>query len=226
LEFFWYDVIVVENSTIIKCIWLDNKDMKKTATRTHRGGKREGAGRPEGSGKYGQPTKAMRVPCGLINELQEFLVQYRQPAAAANPPLTLKAYLGTTMHRPLYQDKVAAGFPSPADDHIEMQLDLNEHLVKNPASTFYVRVVGDSMLGAGIHPDDLLVVDLGVQAKDGNIVIALLDGEFTVKRLKMSQNKPIQLIPENKNYPIIDVKEGMDFRIWGVVTNVIHSLLR
>ena len=195
--------------------------MTKTISR---GGKRDGAGRPQGSGKYGQPTQAIRVPSTLVNELKGFLKQYKENEKAPWPAFALKANVAQKLHRPLYEDKVAAGFPSPAEDQIDTQLDLNDHLVKNPASTFYVRVEGNSMIGAGIHHNDLLVVDLSLEARDGQIIIALLNGEFTVKRLKISKNKSIQLVPENEEYPTISVKEGMDFRIWGVVTSVIHSL--
>lgn len=179
-----------------------------------RGGKREGAGRPPGSGRYGEPTKAIRVPQSLVPNIQQFLASQGQ---------------GTTLsphsHRlPLYEHKVAAGFLSPAEDYLDMALDLNEHLIKNPATTFYVRVEGDSMLGAGIHPNDLLVVDKGLTPQDGNIVIAVINAELTVKRLKIGPQNQISLVPENINYPVITLKEDMDFRVWGVVTNVIHSL--
>ncbi len=124
---------------------------------------------------------------------------------------------------PLYSARVAAGFPSPADDYIEGKLDLNEHLVKHPAATFFVRVEGDSMIGAGIHSGDILVVDRSLKPCHGKIVIAVLDGELTVKRLE--QRKGIlRLLPENKSYPIVEITDAMDFMIWGVVTNVIHSL--
>jgi DNA polymerase V len=202
---------------------------KKTQTPSRslkliRGGKRDGAGRPHGTGKYGEPTKAIRVPQSMVDSIQQFLAQYGQ--GKANP---LASYvqpaptMAPILRLPLYASKVAAGFPSPADDHMEAQLDLNEYLIKNPASTFYVRVEGNSMLGAGIHPDDLLVVDLSLPPRDGNVVIAIVNGEFTVKRLQVAKNKEISLHPENENYPVITIKEGMEFRIWGVVTNVIHS---
>ncbi len=134
------------------------------------------------------------------------------------PPIT-----APVVRLPLFSTKVAAGFPSPADDHLEAQLDLNDYLIKNPASTFYVRVEGNSMLGAGIHPDDLLVVDLSLEPRDGNVVIAIVNGEFTVKRLHVAKNKTVSLHPENDKYPVITIEESMEFRIWGVVTSVIHS---
>lgn len=126
-------------------------------------------------------------------------------------------------HCNLYTEKVAAGFPSPAADYIERPLDLNEHLIQHQAATFFVRSTGDSMIGAGIHSGDLLIVDRAIIAKDNSIVLAVIDGEFTVKRLRMENHK-MWLQPENSNYPNIHITAEMDFIVWGVVTNVIHSL--
>jgi len=118
---------------------------------------------------------------------------------------------------------VPAGFPSPAEDYIEGKLDLNKHLIKHPAATFFVRVTGDSMINAGIHPGDILIVDRSLDPADKKVVIAVVDGELTVKRIRMIQDK-IVLMPENANYEPLRIKEEMSFEIWGVVTNVIHSL--
>ena len=117
----------------------------------------------------------------------------------------------------------AAGFPSPAGDYVEGKLDLNQHLVKHPAATFFVRVTGDSMIGKGIHSGDLLIVDKSLDPKDGNIVIAVLDSELTVKQLEKRKGK-LRLLPANKNYEPLEVSEQQSSEIWGVVTNVIHSL--
>lgn len=122
----------------------------------------------------------------------------------------------------LYTSRVAAGFPSPADDHLEGPLDLNEHLVPHPAATFVVRVAGDSMTGAGIRDGDLLVVDRSREAKSGAIVVAVVDGELTVKRLRIGK-KGIRLEPENPAYPPLEVREGADLVIWGVVAHAIRS---
>lgn len=124
---------------------------------------------------------------------------------------------------PLYATRVAAGFPSPADDHIETKLDLNEHLVKHPAATFFVRVEGESMLGAGIYPNDILVVDRSLKPTNGKVIIAVVNGELTVKRLKIGKGT-LSLLAENVNYPSIQITEEMSFSIWGVVTNVIHAV--
>jgi len=124
---------------------------------------------------------------------------------------------------PLLLAGVQAGFPSPADDFIDKRLDLNEHLVPHPAATFFVRAVGDSMLGAGIHDGDLLVVDRAVEACAGRVVIAAIGGELTVKRLERKGDRML-LAPANPDYPSFDVSEREDFEIWGVVTHVIHKV--
>ena len=129
----------------------------------------------------------------------------------------------TTLSQDLYGTKVSAGFPSPAGDFMEGKLDLNDYLIKNPPATFFVRVIGDSMIGAGIHPDDLLVVDRSIDPKSGKIVIAVIDGELTVKRLILGgRGNNVLLVPENPNYRQITITEDMSFHIWGVVTYVIH----
>jgi DNA polymerase V len=124
---------------------------------------------------------------------------------------------------PLFTGKVAAGFPSPADDYIEKTLDLNELLVKKPAATFFVRAEGDSMLGAGIHPNDILVVDRSLEPVAGKIVICALNGALTVKRLQRRTGRWI-LAAENPAYADIVLNEGLELVVWGVVTAVIHPL--
>jgi len=124
---------------------------------------------------------------------------------------------------PLYLSKVRAGFPSPADDYLDKKLDLNEHLIKNPAATFFVRVTGNSMVNAGIKSGDLLIVDRSLEAKDKRIVVAIVNGEFTVKRIHKKGDK-LYLTPENEKYASLEVKEDMDFEVWGVVVHVIHTV--
>ena len=123
----------------------------------------------------------------------------------------------------LFSGKVAAGFPSPADDFVEKTLDLNELLVQRPAATFFVRAEGESMLGAGIHPNDILVVDRSIKPISGKIVICALNGELTVKRLK-SDSGMFVLAAENPDYADIVINADMDMVVWGVVTSVIHSV--
>lgn len=124
---------------------------------------------------------------------------------------------------PLFMGKVSAGFPSPADDYIEKTLDLNELLIQKPAATFFARAQGNSMIGAGIFPDDILVVDRSIDPVSGKVVICAIGGELTVKRLIM-ENGQWKLHSENADYPDIMIDEEIDMVIWGVVTNVIHSL--
>jgi DNA polymerase V len=118
---------------------------------------------------------------------------------------------------------VEAGFPSPAEDYVEGQLDLNKHLIKHPAATFFVRATGDSMIHAGIFPGDILIVDRSIEPVDKKVVIAVINGELTVKRFRKIDGKAF-LVPENEKYRAIELTEETGGEIWGVVTNVIHSL--
>jgi len=124
---------------------------------------------------------------------------------------------------PFYASRVAAGFPSPADDHMDGTLDLNEHLVANPTATFFVRASGTSMLGAGIHDGDLLIVDRSLTPRSGRIVIAAVDGALTVKRLRITPAGR-WLVPESEGHAPIPIAEGSEVVIWGVVTNVVHAV--
>ncbi|HSA13975.1 MAG TPA: translesion error-prone DNA polymerase V autoproteolytic subunit [Spirochaetota bacterium] len=130
---------------------------------------------------------------------------------------------GISARLPLFVARIPAGFPSPADDYIDCALDLNELLVRHPAATFFVRVSGDSMTGAGIFSGDILVVDRAEQAAHNSIVIAELDGELTVKRL-VREGSALYLFPENPAYRPIQVTGDTAFSVWGVVVHVIRSL--
>ena len=138
-------------------------------------------------------------------------------------PKIVKLVIKSKQLLSLYSSSVAAGFPSPADDHIEGKLDLNNYLVKHPSATFFVRVAGNSMINAGIHNNDILIVDRSSEARHGKIIIATIDGQMTVKRLYQRSGKTI-LIPENKDFKPIEIFDFTDAMIWGVVTNVIHSV--
>ena len=118
-----------------------------------------------------------------------------------------------------------AGFPSPADDYVEAFLDLNEHLIEHKEATFFVQATGDSMTGAGIQEGNLLVVDRALEARHGDIVIAVIDGDLTVKRLDKRRGK-IRLVAENPAYAPIELKDGQELTIWGVVTSVIQRFKR
>lgn len=162
-------------------------------------------GRPPNIGKFGTKTKPIRVPTNMVTEIIGYIEDNQ-------------AY-----HCPLYGHKVVAGFPSPADDFIEARLNLNELLIKHPASTFFLRVSGDSMIGAGIHDGDILIVDKSLNPSVGKIVIAAIDGQLTVKRLAHKDNA-FYLLAENPAYPPILIKELNETVIWGVVTTVLHTV--
>lgn len=124
---------------------------------------------------------------------------------------------------PFAGESVAAGFPSPAEDYLEKSLDLNDLVAPRPEATFFVRVSGDSMIGAGIHHDDILVVDRSQSPHPGNVVIACVDGEFTVKRLQRA-GENMELAPENPDYAPITLTPETNFEIWGVVRHVVHKV--
>ena len=123
---------------------------------------------------------------------------------------------------PVFLDSVSAGFPSPATDYMENKLDLNEYLIKHPASTFIVKAKGPSMTDAGILSGDLLIVDRSITPKSNDTVIASIFGDLTVKKLQKKENS-LFLLSANSDYPGIQVKEEMECFIWGVVTYIIHE---
>ena len=125
---------------------------------------------------------------------------------------------------PMYGDSVSAGFPSPAEDYLDLDLNLHDYLVQNPAATFCVRANGDSMINANIKSGDVMVVDRALDPTNNSIVLAVLDGEFTVKRIKKSSDE-LYLMPANENYQPVKVTSDIDFQIWGVVTFIIHKAL-
>lgn len=127
--------------------------------------------------------------------------------------------LPPSLHISLFSCPVEAGFPSPAEDHIETTLDINDLLIEHPAATFFVRVAGDSMIDAGIHAGDVLVVDRSKTAIDGTIVIALVNGEYTVKRLSIKKGV-VTLCPENPDYEPIQLFGLDELIVWGVVTGL------
>ena len=131
----------------------------------------------------------------------------------------------TPLRLPLASSTVAAGFPSPADDYIDVGIDLNEVLIRHPSSTFFLRVGGDSMVEAGIQDGDLLVVDRSLDARPGQVVVAVLDGAFTLKRLARHQGR-LRLEAANSAYPPLELHQCGDVQIWGVAIHVIHSLGR
>ncbi len=186
------------------------------------GGYRKNAGRKKNSGRFGQATLPVRIPASLKPNLDLWLAEFSYGNADPenfNPNTIANTAL------PLYESSVSAGFPSPASDYVEKKLDLNQYLIENPPATFFVRVSGMSMLNAGIHDGDLLVVDRALEAKNQDVVIAVVDGDITVKRL-IIQGKKRTLKAENPDFQDIIIDDQADFTLWGVVTNVIHNLRR
>lgn len=167
------------------------------------GGKRMGAGRPKGSGRFGEITERVRVPASLVGDVIRFVES--------------KAF-----KLPLYSGTVQAGSPAFADDQVDSRMDLNAHLVRKPEETFLVRAAGDSMIDANIRDGDLLVVDRGATPKHGKIVIAAVDGGLTVKFLIMKQGRTY-LMPANPEYQPIPVNPETGVTIWGVVTSSVRE---
>ncbi len=139
---------------------------------------------------------------------------------------TIEFYSAETTSKldlPFVENGISAGFPSPADDFLDISIDLNKELIQNPSVTFYGRVKGDSMVDAGLSDGDLLIIDKSLEPTDNKIAVCFIDGEFTVKRIKIEKDI-IWLIAENRNYKPIKVTSENDFIIWGIVTTVIKSV--
>jgi len=126
---------------------------------------------------------------------------------------------------PLARESISAGFPSPAEDYLELGIDLNKYLIKSPISTFFLRVSGNSMNNAGIYNNDLLIIDRSINPNPGHIVVAMIDGEFTLKRLIKEQDS-YYLRADKENYPAINLYEYLDIQIWGVAIYSIHELIK
>ena len=122
----------------------------------------------------------------------------------------------------LFEGSVPAGFPSPADDAMDLDLNLHDHLVRNPNHTFCIKAIGESMKDAGIQSGDVMIVDKSLEPQNRSIVIAVIDGEFTVKRVNVNERE-LYLMPENSNFSPIKITQDMNFQIWGVVTFIIHK---
>ena len=187
----------------------------------NKGGTRSGAGRPKGRNAYGEATQPIRIPVSLLEPVEKLLIDFSRLQNSKQIDVLAPLTIGKRLRMPLYSSNVPAGFASPADDFVEEYLDLNDLLVKREEATFFVRVSGRSMIDAGIQPDDILIVDRSLEAKHGKIVIAVLNGEVTVKRLYNRGGKVI-LKAENSEYKDIEV-DG-ELHIWGVVTSVIHQV--
>jgi DNA polymerase V len=183
------------------------------ATRKH-GGRRAGAGRLPGP-----PTKVVRLPVPLAD--------LARAIAAARKGGDIAAFLEvegrSALRVPMMAWSAACGFPSPAEDYVDRPLDFNELLIEHPAATFAIRIDGESMTGAGIFPGDIAVVDRAREPVNGCIVLALLDGAFTVKRYRIKDGAVV-LQAENPEFPDMTVADGQSFEVWGVITRSIRML--
>ncbi|SNX61161.1 DNA polymerase V [Nitrosomonas ureae] len=198
---------------------------------SNRGGKRENAGRPRGQGKFGESTVTMRIPqsqTATIKSLLEALQHKKSndaPSENTLPEEEVDEFFTPVISEqptllPLFATKVAAGFPSPADDHVEKRLDVSEFLIDHAASTFFVTIRGESMIDVGLLPDDKVVVDRCKTPSHGDIVLAVVDREFTIKILDYGANKMPRLMPANSTgaYRPIYIRPDTQFEIFGVVT--------
>tara|TARA_B100001989_G_C24533897_1_gene463240 strand:- start:377 stop:811 length:435 start_codon:yes stop_codon:yes gene_type:complete len=136
----------------------------------------------------------------------------------------LKPKKGDSLGQWLIEQGISAGFPSPADDFREIRISLDKELVKNTESTFYARISGNSMEGAGMSDGDLIVIDRSLNPENNKIAVCFIDGEFTIKRIELKKQK-LFLKPENKNYRKIEISEENNLKIWGIVTYVIKSVI-
>lgn len=191
---------------------------------TH-GGKRLGAGRQS---CFGEPTKVIRVPASqatIIKNYLQIIAKKSKKNLSDDIMFLTKNDNFSSMTLPLYVDAIMAGFPSPAEDYIDHPLDLHEYFIKHPASTFYAKAIGDSMNLAGIFKDSIMAIDKSLEAKNGNIVVAVVNNEFTVKRF-YSKAGIMELRPESDNpsyKPIRFESENTDIIIWGVVVGVFNK---
>lgn len=196
--------------------------MSEKTAKEH-GGARANAGR---KAKFQEPTKVIRVPESQVSFIKNWILENAKTGNLIDFNSSVKARAVQPNPDKIYQiplaiERVAAGFPSPAQDHIEQVLDLNEYLIRNENATFVVKANSLSMLGAGIDIDDPLLVDRSIAAKAGDIVIAMIDNEFTVKRMMIDYHfspPKVWLKAENPDYQNIYIEEGQEMMIWGVVT--------
>jgi DNA polymerase V len=194
-----------------------------------RGGKRENAGRPPGQGKFGESTVTMRIPESQTATIKDFLeaLQRKRSQVESDTAVTevnVEEFFTPDIPEqstllPLFLTKVAAGFPSPADDYVEKSLDVSEFLIDHAASTFFVTIKGDSMIDVGLLPGDKVVVDRSKTPRLGDIVLAVVDREFTIKIYDHGANNMPRLMPANSSgaYRPIYIRPDMQFEIFGVV---------
>lgn len=186
------------------------------------GGIRAGAGRKVGTGKFGEETSVIRLPSSQTLIIKDYLTAYQRNKfrAQIDPVTNFERPLlsASNVTYPLYSSKVSAGFPSPAEEHVEKRLNPNDFLIDQEDATFFVTIQGLSMIELGLMPGDKAVVDRSKKAKIGDVVLAVLDGQFTIKTLAKHKSGAPRLLPANKDFKPMEITEGMQFEIWGVVT--------
>lgn len=182
------------------------KSVKKDKPRCSHGGVRPGAGRPKGTGQWGEATRPLRIPKSIFKDVLSFIET-------------------RGFRLPLYSSHVPAGTPGFADDHVDKLVDLNGLLVKHPADTFLLQVSGDSMIDAGIFDGDFLVVDRRDEPRNGKIVVASINGQPTVKTFRRDRSGKITLMPENESYAPIQVATNDDFKVLGCVAGAVRTQL-
>lgn len=195
--------------------------------KTNHGGKRTGAGRKTA---YGEPTKQVRIPESQVSVVLDYLgaLRHQQRISPQNIEGMISSVSALLMETPrcaipVMSHTVPAGFPSPADDYVQDRIDLNTHLINHLEATFILRVSGWSMINAGIHDGDEIIVDRALNAVHGNIVVAVINNELTVKRLYKTDTE-IRLVPENPEFKDIVIGADEELMIWGVVTRVLHKV--
>lgn len=196
--------------------------MQNDKPQTLRGGLREGAGRKVGSGKFGEPTSVVRIPASQEPVIKDFLAAYQKKRMSADldavTEFELPSLQPVPVSLPLYSSKVSAGLPSPAEEHVEKRLDPNDFLIDREDATFFVTIQGYSMMDVGLLPGDKAVVDRSRTPNIGDIVLAVINGEFTIKTLGKHKSGAPRLLPANQDFKPIEITEEMQFEIWGVVT--------
>ncbi len=196
---------------------------------SNRGGKRENAGRPRGQGKFGEPTTTMRIPKSQTATVKSFLDAFQRKKVNVDSETSTidmsELYIPEISEEPtrlpLFSTKVAAGLPSPVeDDDVEKRLDISEYMIDHAESTFFITIMGESMIDVGLLPGDKVVVDRSKTPSMGDIVIAVVDREFTIKILDQGANKMPRLMPANSSgaYRPIYIRPDTQFEIFGVVT--------
>lgn len=188
------------------------------------GGRRPGAGRKPGSGPFAEPTKPVRIPVSQVDTMRAFIQQARQPATAEHPrPVSTE----TAISLRAFASRIPAGFPSPAADYLDDSIDLNAELIiqGHEAATFILRVKGWSTVNAGIFDGDRIVVDRALSAQQGDIVVAVLNDDLTIKHLGQIDGRPA-LLPDNPQFQPIVMADGDQLEVWDVVTNCLRSSKR